>query len=250
MPVAQGSLASFEEALPYRFRDQALLRKALVHTSYVNERIEQQLESNERLEFLGDAVLGMVVAHRLYELRPEASEGDLTIIRAWLVRESTLARWAARLALGEALQLGRGEVRTGGRRRPAILARAFEAVIGAVFLDGGIEAAREVLLPLLDRDLDTGFVPHRIVDAKSRLQQVSQSRFGTTPEYRLVEVLGPGHAPHFEFEVVVGSEILARGAGSSKRVAQQAAAHAALTLLGDAERHEVPEQQDVYDSAE
>src|SRR5713101_6481652 len=123
----------FSRALGYSFRDPALLQAALIHTSYVNER----------LEFLGDAVLGVVVAHRLYELRPESAEGELTVLRAWLVRQSTLARRARQMGLGPHLLLGRGESRGGGRDRPALLSRGFEAVIGAVYLDGGLEAARQ-----------------------------------------------------------------------------------------------------------
>src|ERR1051325_1163073 len=144
-------------SLGYAFSDPALLQQALVHTSYVNERPGRGLESNERLEFLGDAVLGVVVAHRLYELHPEAAEGELTVLRAWLVRQSTLARWARQLGLGPHLMLGRGEARGGGRDRPALLSRGFEALIGAVYLDGGLEAARTVLLRLVDNELQTGF---------------------------------------------------------------------------------------------
>ena len=134
--------------LDYTFRDPSLLQSALIHTSYVNERPGRGLESNERLEFLGDAVLGVVVAHRLYELRPESAEGELTVLRAWLVRQSTLARWARQLQLGPHLLLGRGEARGGGRDRPALLARGFEAVIGAIYLDAGLDAVqrRTVLL--------------------------------------------------------------------------------------------------------
>src|SRR5689334_1256669 len=138
-----GSAAyTLSRTLGYSFRDASLLQAALVHTSYVNERPGRGLESNERLEFLGDAVLGVVVAHRLYELRPESPEGELTVLRAWLVRQSTLARWARQLSLGPHLMLGRGEARGGGRDRPALLSRGFEALIGAVYLDGGLEAAR------------------------------------------------------------------------------------------------------------
>src|SRR5919108_848599 len=174
-------------ALGYSFRDQSLLQAALIHTSYVNERPGRGLESNERLEFLGDAVLGVVVAHRLYELRPESPEGELTVVRAWLVRQSTLARWARQISLGQHLLLGRGEARGGGRDRPALLARGFEAVIGSIYLDGGLDAARAVLLPLIDGELQTGFSPQRVVDAKSRLQQVTQARFEQTPVYNLVD---------------------------------------------------------------
>src|SRR5437764_13801631 len=189
LPVSQ----TLCRTLGYAFGDGSLLQSALVHTSYVNERPGRGLESNERLEFLGDAVLGIVVAHRLYVLRPESPEGELTLLRAWLVRQSTLARWARQVSLGTHLLLGRGEARGGGRDRPALLARGFEAVIGSIYLDGGLDAARQVLLPLIDQEIQPGFSPQRVVDAKSRLQQVTQARFETTPVYKLVDHAGPGH---------------------------------------------------------
>jgi ribonuclease III len=226
--------------LGYTFRDPALLQAALIHTSYVNERPGRGLESNERLEFLGDAVLGVVVAHRLYELRPQSAEGELTVLRAWLVRQSTLARWARQLDLGPHLLLGRGEARAGGRDRPALLSRGFEALIGSIYLDGGVDAAREVLLPFIDQDINAGFSPQRVVDAKSRLQQVTQARFESTPVYSLVDHSGPGHAPVFVVEVRAGPEVFARGTGHSKRAAQQAAAHAALKQLNVEEGYEEP----------
>jgi ribonuclease-3 len=233
--------------LGYAFRDSSLLQSALVHTSYVNERPGRGLESNERLEFLGDAVLGVIVAHRLYALRPESPEGELTVLRAWLVRQSTLARWARQLGLGPHLMLGRGEARGGGRDRPALLSRGFEALIGAVYLDGGLEAARTVLMPLIDNEVQIGFSPQRVVDAKSRLQQVTQARFESTPVYNLVDHSGPGHAPVFVVEVLAGPEISTRGSGHSKRAAQQAAAHAALQLLNVQESYEQPEDDNSPD---
>src|ERR1700694_3314849 len=137
------------QALGYSFRDSSRLQAALIHTSYVNERPGRGLESNERLEFLGDAVLGVVVAHRLYELRPEAAEGERTVLRAWLVRQSTLARWARQLSVGSYLLLGRGEARGGGRDRPALLSRGFEALIGSIYLGGRLHGARAGVVPFL-----------------------------------------------------------------------------------------------------
>jgi ribonuclease-3 len=241
MQDTPSAVQNLSRTLGYSFRDAAVLQSALVHTSYVNERPGRALESNERLEFLGDAVLGVVVAHRLYELRPESPEGELTVLRAWLVRQSTLARWARQLNLGPQLMLGRGEARGGGRDRPALLSRGFEAVIGAVYLDGGLDAARAVLLPFVDSEVQSGFSPQRVVDAKSRLQQVTQARFESTPVYNLVDHSGPGHAPVFVVEVKAGPEINARGSGHSKRAAQQAAAHAALQQLNIHESYETPE---------
>src|ERR671938_641883 len=140
-------LPSLQRALGYSFTNPTVLQSALVHTSYVNERPGRDLQANERLEFLGDAVLGVVVAHRLFELHPESPEGELTVLRAWLVRQSTLARWARQLPLGPYLLLGRGEARGGGRDRPALLSRGFEAVRGALYPDGGVQAARPGVLP-------------------------------------------------------------------------------------------------------
>jgi ribonuclease-3 len=250
MPSSTSVAPALSRTLGYSFGDPTLLEAALVHTSYVNERPGRGLESNERLEFLGDAVLGIVVAHRLYELRPESAEGELTVLRAWLVRQSTLARWARQIGLGPHLMLGRGEARGGGRDRPALLSRGFEAVIGSVYLDGGLAAARSVLLPLIDQELQTGFSPQRVVDAKSRLQQVTQARFESTPIYNLVEHSGPGHSPLFVVEVKAGPEILARGSGHSKRSAQQAAAHAALQQLNVKEGYEEPTEIEAEDDLE
>lgn len=238
-PTTAG-LNALQRALGHTFHDPGLLQSALVHTSFINERPGSALESNERLEFLGDAVLGTIVAHHLYLTRPESPEGELTVMRAWLVRQSTLARWSAHLEIGQHLLLGRGEARSGGRDRPAILARAFEAVVGAVYLDGGLDAARSVVQPLVDRESVGGFTPQRVVDAKSRLQQVTQARFDTTPAYVLIETSGPGHSPMFTFEVHAGPQVQAQGTGHSKRAAQQAAAHAALEQLDVTEGYEVP----------
>ncbi|MDQ3811016.1 MAG: ribonuclease III [Chloroflexota bacterium] len=234
------AVSALQRSLGYTFKDVLLLQSALVHSSYVNERPGRGLESNERLEFLGDAVLGVVVAHRLYDVRPDSAEGELTVVRAWLVRQSTLARWARQVGLGPYLLLGRGEARGGGRERPALLSRGFEALIGAIYLDGGLDAAREMLIPFVDRELQVGFSPQGVVDAKSRLQQVTQARFEQTPVYNMVDHTGPGHAPLFVVEVRAGPQIVARGSGHSKRAAQQAAAHEALQLLEVSDIYEQP----------
>jgi ribonuclease-3 len=144
------------------------------------------------------------------------------------------------VSLGPLLLLGRGEARGGGRDRPALLSRGFEALIGSIYLDGGLDAARDALLPFIDQEIKAGFSPQRVVDAKSRLQQVSQARFEQTPVYNLVDHSGPGHAPMFVVEVRAGPEVVARGSGHSKRAAQQAAAHAALQQLDVTEGYEEP----------
>lgn len=229
--MAEPDLALLERKLRVKFRDRGLLRHALIHKSYVNERPELHLTPNERLEFLGDAVLGAVAAHWLYELYPDAPEGDLTMLRSALVRQSTLAEWARMIDLGRFLLLGKGEAAGGGRQRATILARAFEAVVGAVYLDRGYARTARLLRRFLRGALGPSHEGRPMLDAKSRLQQVSQALFDVTPEYRVVEVSGPGHSPRFTVEVMAGPGMRALGTGGTKQSAQQAAAQAALELI-------------------
>lgn len=221
---------ALEQALGVVFRDRSLLFQALVHRSYLNENPASCLSSNERLEFLGDAVLDLLAAEFLVRRYPDKGEGELTLLRTFLVRTETLAGFAARLDLGRYLVMGRGEESGGGRARPAILADAFEAILGAVYLDGGIEAARRFLFPLLERVVDAlaGRMP---LDYKSALQIEVQGRRGITPAYRTVASWGPDHARAFRVEVWAGDELLGTGEGSSKQQAQQEAARAALEHL-------------------
>ena len=216
------------------FKDPTLLRMALVHTSYLNENPGIDVGSNERLEFLGDAALGVVVAQQLYEEYPDVDEGTLTELRAHLVRRDTLARAAARLDLGEYLQLGRGEDAAGGRRRPTNLARAYEALVGAIFLDGGLTKVRAFVRRTLKEEmagLRAGGMPH---DPKSRLQEVIQSRWQTTPTYKLVKTEGPDHARRFTVQVVVNGRVLGSGEGRSKQMAEKEAAQHALMEIEQA----------------
>jgi len=220
-----------EQRLSITFKNRDLLRQATVHTSYLNENPGIGVGSNERLEFLGDAALGMVVAHELYTEYPDVDEGRLTELRAHLVRRDTLARAAGRIGLGDYLQLGRGEEAAGGRRRPTNLARAYEALVGAIFLDGGIAKVRSfvrrTLKPELEALRDSG-MPH---DPKSRLQEVIQSRWQTTPSYKLVKTEGPDHARRFTVQVVVSGKVLGTGEGRSKQMAEKEAAEQALKEL-------------------
>jgi ribonuclease-3 len=224
-------LAAAETALGITFRRKDILQRALIHRSYINERTGLGMGSNERLEFLGDAVLGMVVADHIYKTRPELTEGQLTDLRAALVRSRTLAVVAARLRLGDFLFMGRGESATGGRGRPLLLAQAFEAIVGAIFLDQGIDAVRrfilEQLAPELDRIDAEGEELTR--DDKSRFQEVAQADVGITPTYEIVERRGPEHARVFVAEVRLGERAIARGEGLNRQEAEQAAARAALT---------------------
>ena len=220
-----------EQRLGVTFKDPALLRKALVHSSYVNENPQAASKSNERLEFLGDAVLGLIVADEFFAAYPDLDEGKLTELRTQLVRRDTLAKAARRLALGEELLLGRGEEAGGGPTRPTNLAHAYEAVVGAIFLDGGLAAARRYirrsLKPEFDRLANSAFP----VDPKSRVQEMSQSRYQSTPVYRLVEAEGPDHARRFTIEALVDDRVLGTGTGRSKQLAEKEAARQALARL-------------------
>jgi ribonuclease-3 len=221
-----------ENLLGVTFQDPSLLRQAFVHRSYLNENPEAALASNERLEFLGDAALGLAVAQRLYEHFPTHGEGLLTEFRAHLVRRDTLAHAAERLTLGECLLLGRGEESAGGRRRPSSLAAVFEAVVGAILLDQGFAAVERFVSSALATDFEavqSGLVP---ADPKSRLQILVQSRGQPLPEYRTLKAEGPEHARLFTVEVCLNGDVLGVGQGKTKRQAEREAARRALEKLG------------------
>jgi ribonuclease-3 len=221
-------VGELEAKLGYTFADPALLARALTHTSYVNESGEPKPESNERLEFLGDAVLELVVAERLYRDRPELAEGDLTAMRAALVRLETLSRLGETLDIGRFVRLGRGEEATGGRGRATIAGRALEALVGAVYLDGGLEAARAVASRLMAPELER-LAETRLKDDKSRLQELAQGQLGLTPRYETVAAVGPDHAKEFTVEVTLGGTAVGRGTGRTKQLAAQAAAQDAIS---------------------
>ena len=209
-------------ALGYTFRDGALLRRALTHPSMGRE-------DNQRLEFLGDAVLQYLMSDRLYQAYPQDREGALTHLRALLVCEAALSQVAVRLRIGEALIMDRGEEQTGGREKPSVLCDAMEAVLAAVYLDGGMEAARGVVERCWPAPEDV----HRpMQDSKGQLQEHLQRGGGDPPVYTIIGQSGPPHDPHFEAEVAWQGEPLARGTGRTKKLAEQAAALAALKQLG------------------
>ena len=214
--------------LGINFKDFSLLQQALVHRSYLNENPSSNLASNERLEFLGDAVLGFVVANELYARFPELPEGELTKLRSALVRGETLGRIALFLNLGSYLYLGHGEEESGGRYRPRNLSCALEAVIGAVFLDQGLDVTTEFILNLLKGKLERITEDKSISDYKSRLQQLIQADHRVTPVYRTIAEFGPDHAKVFTVEVLVGELVIGRGHGRSKRAAEMDAARNAL----------------------
>lgn len=225
-------MKTLEAKLGYTFRDEQLLENALTHSSYANEHRSKGVLSNERLEFLGDAILGLVVADHLYRNRPELPEGDLTRIRAALVCESSLVEVARGLDLGRYLKLGRGEEGCGGRRRPSILADAVEAVLAAVYLDGGIGQVRQIISTLIIDQGEQKVAKGR--DFKTMLQELAQRETGRVLSYELVGESGPDHHKTFSMQVLLNGQLVGEGQGHSKKEAEQAAAQAALERLKEA----------------
>lgn len=213
------------------FRQPALLTTALTHRSALNEKTSTSTESNERLEFLGDAVLELATTHYLYTQLPTEPEGALTAYRSALVKTTTLAELALELDLGNKLFMSKGEEATGGRSNPSLLADTMEAVIGALYLDQGYEAVKEFLSQLLFPKFQHIHQEKLYKDAKSQLQELVQSEGHDAPNYMVVEENGPDHDKEFTIEVVINNKPLAKGRGKSKQQAQQAAAAEALTIL-------------------
>jgi ribonuclease-3 len=216
------------------FKDATLLKLALIHSSYVNENPAIAPNSNERLEFLGDAILDMVIAEELYFKYPDHNEGELTALRAVLVCSTTLENIAKHIGLGDSLLLGKGEEASGGRTKEANLAGAMESLIAAIYLDKGLEITRNFLINLFDTELKKLSEKETCIDYKSRLQHISQSRKGgekETPVYNIIEATGPDHQRIFTAEVKVGNAILGTGHGKSKKIAETEAARLALENL-------------------
>lgn len=227
MPAIQTLMA----LLGVQFNDIGLLESALTHRSFVHEHYDSLLQPNERLEFLGDSVLNFLTAQHLYHAFPTHSEGQLTAMRASLVRAATLARFAREFQIGKYLKLGKGEEHSGGRERNSLLADAFEAVLAAIYLDQGMDAANQFLLPLLQAEGDRLVTEGLQLDDKSRLQERVQSERNQTPRYRTISAEGPDHNRTFTIEVYAGDQKLGIGVGNSKQLAAQAAARAALEHL-------------------
>lgn len=217
-----------QTALSYTFRRPELLIEALTHRSFAYERPAPGVTHNERLEFLGDAVLQLVSSALVYRLFPAYDEGQLTELRSSLVRASALAGLARGLSLGGYLRLGKGEESTGGRDRELLLASAFEALLGALFLDGGLTKVRRFLEPRLEAEARQALSQKRIKDSKSLLQEAAQAQMGVTPRYRVVSEDGPSHDRTFVVEALLGDRVVSRGEGRSKRQAEQEAARSAL----------------------
>ena len=224
-------MEALEQKLNYHFRQPQLLSEALSHSSYANEHRSEHRNSNERLEFLGDSVLGFVTAEFLFKQHPDLPEGDLTRIRAALVCEQSLYEVAQKLELGQHLKLGRGEEAGGGRTRTSILADATEAVFAAVYLDGGIqEASKLIHRVLLDAEKEEA-VEERRRDYKTALQELVQRQADQVLFYQVVGEFGPDHNKTFEAEVLLNGSVVGKGQGHSKKEAEQAAAKAALQVL-------------------
>lgn len=225
-----------EERLGYRFRRRELLEQALTHRSRAHEEADRTVADNESLEFLGDAVLGFIVADLLYRELPDADEGTKSKVKAALVSRATLARMGEALGVGDVMHLGRGEEKTGGRRKAALVADACEAIIAALYLDGGLEVARRVVVaalgPLLASLGRPGGLTALTGDYKSALQERLHVAGEAPPEYRIVGETGPEHRKQFDVEVWSGGRLLARASGRSKKEAEQAAAERALAALG------------------
>ncbi|MBR4290123.1 MAG: ribonuclease III [Oscillospiraceae bacterium] len=222
-------MKDLEAAIGYRFKNITLLQNALTHSSYANEHWHNSLKSNERLEFLGDSILGMVVAEYLYKSFPDRPEGELTRMRADMVCETTLASVAARIELGRHLMLGNGEERFGGRSRDSILADAVESVIAASFLDGGMIAARNFIEKFILVEVPVKKLHN--ADYKTALQELVQQKKNQTLSYALVGESGPDHDKHFDVEVSLNGRVIGTGSGSSKKRAEQMAAKTALEAM-------------------
>ena len=224
-------METLEARIGYTFHDRRLLQNALMHSSYANENRARGCTSNERLEFLGDSVLGMVTAMRLYRLCPDMPEGKLSRLRAELVCEQSLHAVALELGLGSYIRLGRGETRNGGRERPSILADAVEAIIAAIYLDGGLESAQRFILDHILTGLAEGQM-HHVADYKTDLQERVQRKPGQALEYTLLSESGPDHNKSFTMNVLLNGSEIGRGTGRTKKEAEQSAAKSALERMG------------------
>ncbi len=220
-------LTEFQEMIGYHFTREGLLRQALTHSSYANERHMKKLSDNERLEFLGDAVLEIISSEFLYNQYPDLPEGDLTRIRASIVCEPTLAMCTEQIHLGEYIFLGKGEDHTGGRKRKSILSDALEAIIGAIYLDGGFANAKEFVLKYILTDIENKKL---FYDSKTILQEVVQGEHEDL-SYVLTDETGPDHDKRFSVEARIGERVVGRGVGHTKKAAEQEAAYRALLLL-------------------
>jgi ribonuclease III len=233
--TSEERVTALEAKLLVHFSDRTLALSAVTHKSYTNEHREDGGRDNERLEFLGDAVVDLGISHRLMERFPQAAEGELSKLRALIVNEEGLARVARKVGLGEILMLGRGEELTGGREKSSVLADALEAVIGAVYLCAGLDKVMELIDRHFGEALEGVAEGRHGFDYKTALQESVQNKLRTSPRYRVVSESGPDHEKVFEVEVSIGTDLFARAAGRSKKEAEQAAARQTLEILSTRE---------------
>lgn len=228
--MGAGNFDFLQDKIRIHFNNPGLLRHAFIHRSYLNET-KDDLKSNERLEFLGDSVLSFIISTHLYLKRPGDEEGDLTNLRSYIVKTKSLAEASANLDLGSYLLMSKGEEQSGGRNNPQLLANTFESLLGAIYLDQGIDVTtrfvNDFLLPLFEKEIASG--PPK--DAKSSLQEVSQTKTKQSPVYRIVDTRGPDHAKEFVVVVLIAGKEYGRGVGSSKQIAEEEAATQALKKL-------------------
>ena len=218
-------ITNLENALGYKFKTKKLITEALTHKSY------KQPYDNERLEFLGDAVLDLVIGEYLYRNFPTSDEGELSKLRASLVNEGGFNKLANYLNLGDYIYLSNAEEKNGGREKPSLLSNAFEAIIGAIYLESGLEVLTKIVLTLLEKNYDKISLDDLFKDFKTALQEITQSRFGLIPEYAVLASRGPDHKKEFEIAVIIDSKEYARAIGKSKKIAQQEASKIALDIL-------------------
>jgi len=230
------SMQGLEDVLGYHFSNQSLLIQALTHRSYVNESDGENLKNNESLEFLGDAVLGFIISSRIFQLYPDLNEGELSKIKAYLVSAANLVQLAKKIRLGNFIYLSRGEEKTGGRTKRAIVVDAYEAIIGAIYLDGGVDAASDFIERQTDtflQELDIKQLTYG--DFKSALQEYLHNLNRPEPVYRVVDELGPDHKKTFIIQVLINEDIVAEASGKTKKEAQQSAARLALEKIKQSE---------------
>jgi ribonuclease III len=229
--MQETEISEFEDRLGYRFKDRKILLEALTHRSFAHENPREAAAYNERIEFLGDAILGFVIAEHLFLSEKSPTESIMAKSKSYLVKEAVLSDVARSISLGDYLRLGKGEEGTGGRSKPSLLADATEAVIGAVYLDGGFGVVRELILSLFREKIDEIMASGQFHDFKTDLQEKTQMHFGVVPEYRIIKEEGEEHRKTFEVDVFVGNERYGRGTGRSKKEAETRAAREALQKM-------------------
>jgi len=227
------SIATLENSIDHTFRKKSLLKEALTHKSFANEKDNKGDPFNERMEFLGDAVLSLVISKYLYFTYPEFSEADFSRIRAYAVQEASLFEAAESVNIGSYLRIGKGEEMTGGRKKPSLLANAFEAVLGAIYIDGGIKKAEEFAIKSLRGKISELVSGNILFDYKTMLQEASQAGFGVLPKYDIVSEEGPEHNKIFKVKVFINNVCYGSGKGKSKKAAAQIAAQAGLEKIGN-----------------